>query len=56
MSLLKIAFTTFGVLLVTLATAQPPTPPATPIDGGLGLLLAGGAIYGLRKLRDISKK
>lgn len=25
-------------------------PPATPIDGGLSLLLAGGAAYGIKKL------
>lgn len=31
-------------------------PPATPIDGGLGLLLAGGAIYGVKKIRDHRKK
>lgn len=32
--------------------AQPPSPPATPIDGGLGILLAGGAAYGLKKLKE----
>lgn len=26
-------------------------PPATPIDGGLSLLLAGGVAYGVSKLR-----
>lgn len=32
----------------------PPTtdPTAVPIDGGASLLLAGGAAYGLRKLRQ----
>jgi hypothetical protein len=39
-------------LLATVALAQPPAPPATPIDGGLSLLLAGGAVYGLKKLKD----
>lgn len=29
-----------------------PTPTAVPIDGGASLLLAGGAAYGLRKLRQ----
>lgn len=29
-------------------------PPATPIDGGLSLLLAAGGAYGLKKL--IKKK
>lgn len=32
--------------------AQPPAPPATPIDGGLTALLVAGGIYGLKKLRD----
>ncbi|MEP0365427.1 MAG: hypothetical protein ABJN36_08095 [Cyclobacteriaceae bacterium] len=31
-------------------------PPATPIDGGLSLLLAAGGVYGLKKLRDSKKK
>ncbi|MFY0601309.1 MAG: hypothetical protein JXR03_16650 [Cyclobacteriaceae bacterium] len=31
-------------------------PPATPIDGGLSLLLAAGGAYGLKKLRDSRKK
>lgn len=30
----------------------PPDPTAVPIDGGASLLLAGGAAYGLRKLRQ----
>ena len=28
------------------------TPSAVPLDGGASLLLAGGAAYGLRKLRQ----
>lgn len=36
---------------------QPPTPPGegpaqTPIDGGLGLLLAAGGAYAVRRLRN----
>lgn len=31
-------------------------PPATPIDGGLSILLAAGGAYGLKKLRDHKKK
>ena len=31
------------------------SPPATPIDGGLSLLLAAGGVYGLKKLRDSRK-
>ncbi|MEM6642553.1 MAG: hypothetical protein AAF616_06210 [Bacteroidota bacterium] len=30
-------------------------PPATPIDGGLSLLLAAGGAYGLKKLNDRRK-
>lgn len=30
-------------------------PPATPIDGGLSLLLAAGGAYGVRKLIKKSK-
>ena len=46
-------FLTFTfILAVTVLIAQPPAPPATPIDGGLGILLAGGAAYGLKKLKD----
>lgn len=33
------------------AMAQPPAPPATPIDGGLGILLAAGAAYSYRTVR-----
>ena len=32
--------------------AQPGAPPATPIDGGLSLLLAAGGAYGIKKIRD----
>lgn len=38
--------------------ANPPCwpPPCVPIDGGLGLLIACGAIYGGKKVYDLSKK
>ncbi len=29
----------------------PAAPTATPLDGGVSLLLAGGLVYGLRRLR-----
>jgi len=61
----KAAFITFVVLLIIalavlvlpdLASAQPPPPPGkptqTPIDGGLGLLVAAGGAYAVKKLRD----
>ncbi len=32
-----------------------PLDPGCPIDGGLGLLLAAGAGYGIKKARSIQK-
>ena len=31
-------------------------PPCVPIDGGLSFLIAAGALYGGKKIYDISKK
>ncbi|MFY0600646.1 MAG: hypothetical protein JXR03_13320 [Cyclobacteriaceae bacterium] len=48
----------FALILIGIsipALAQPSAPPATPIDGGLSLLLAAGGIYGLKRLRDSRK-
>ena len=39
-----------------LTFAQPDIPEDTPIDGGLSLLLAAGAAYGVKKYRDRKKK
>ncbi len=36
--------------------AQIIDPEDTPIDGGLSLLLAAGAAYGVKKYRDGKKK
>lgn len=36
------------LLLCFIAFSQSP-PPATPIDGGLGVLLAAGAALGIKK-------
>lgn len=41
--------------MITLAQG-PPDPEDTPIDGGLSLLLAAGAAYGVKKYRDGKKK
>ena len=30
----------------------PPPPPDTPIDGGIGILLAIGVGYAIKKIRD----
>ncbi|MFY0602114.1 MAG: hypothetical protein JXR03_20735 [Cyclobacteriaceae bacterium] len=40
-------------LPITLLAQGP--PPATPIDGGLSLLLAAGGVYALKKLGDSRK-
>lgn len=54
--ILKISLASFSLIAAIPLMAQPPTPPATPIDGGLSLLLAAGGVYGLKKLRDHKKK
>lgn len=45
----------FAFIMVLPTYAQPGAPPATPIDGGLSLLLAAGGLYGLKKVRDYRK-
>jgi hypothetical protein len=54
MNINKIIFTITTVLFILPAMAQG-APPATPIDGGLSLLLAAGGAYGLKKLKDSRK-
>lgn len=45
------------LLIPSLLLAQgPPDPEDTPIDGGLSVLLAAGAAYGVKKYRDSRKK
>lgn len=51
----------FGLTLAILsassvAFSQPPPPPATPIDGGLSILLAAVGIYTVKKVVDARKK
>lgn len=65
---LKALVTTLLILCVMLclpsllhAQGMPGDPggdpdPAVPIDGGLSLLLAAGAGYGLKKVNDMRKK
>lgn len=53
---IKTILTAVAILCVTALMAQPPAPPATPIDGGLSLLLAAGGAYGVKKLYDKRKK
>ena len=56
--MIRIALAITIIILVNLPIlAQGPgVPPATPIDGGLSLLLAAGGIYGVKKLVQRSKK
>lgn len=42
------------ILSATVLFAQPPN--ATPIDGGLSLVLGSCAIYGAKKIKDARKK
>lgn len=58
---MKISYIILSLTLVLIAIlpamAQAGAPPvATPIDGGLSLLLAAGGAYGLKKLRDSRMK
>ncbi|MEQ8364381.1 MAG: hypothetical protein RH948_16015 [Cyclobacteriaceae bacterium] len=50
----KIILSLSGILATTTLLAQS-APPATPIDGGLSLLLVAGGAYGVKKLRDYRK-
>ena len=43
------------MLLPAIIFAQADPPVDTPIDGGLTLLLAAGAAYGIKKYRDGKK-
>ncbi len=44
------------VLLLSILPAMAQgSPPATPIDGGLSLLLIAGGAYGVKKLYDKKK-
>jgi len=44
------------VALVPALAAGPGAPPATPIDGGLSLLLLAGGAYGIKVIRDRNKE
>ena len=54
--LLVITFITFMSLSAN--AQQPPDPPdpTTPIDGGVGFLLAAGLLYGLHRYNQHRKK
>ena len=52
-------FFLFGLAVVSIANDPPPfnngNPAAIPIDGGVSFLLAAGAAYGVKKVRDARK-
>ena len=47
----KYLLSSLGFFLFNVVCAQPPNPPGTPIDGGLGVLLAGGIAYGISRIK-----
>lgn len=51
----KILLAISSILLLTIPAFAQGGPPATPVDGGLSLLLAAGGAYGVKKLRDKRK-
>ena len=62
MRVYKVLFGIVAILITTVVFADgPPPPPASggapgvPIDGGLGILLAGGVAYGIKKVLDSRK-
>ncbi|WP_394368839.1 PID-CTERM protein-sorting domain-containing protein [Hymenobacter rubidus] len=46
----------FGEVVLAQTGGPAPSPTATPLDGGVSLLLAGGVAYGIRHLRGRRKK
>jgi len=54
---INIALFTICILLPVLPLlAQPTTPTSAPIDGGLSLLIAAGAGYGVKRLSEKRKQ
>jgi len=53
----RILFVGMFLLLTVTLYAQPvdPPDPDVPIDGGIGFLLAAGALYGAKRIYDVKK-
>jgi len=52
-------FLTAGLLLVTCLLFAPPLPPSTtetPLDLGASIVIGGGLMYGIMKIRKFKKK
>lgn len=56
MKLYNILSIVFLLLCTTLPVLAQGAPPATPIDGGLSLLLVAGGVYGIKKMKDFKRK
>ena len=59
LNLRKALFIIICLLLTTIVLAQPGDPggdPDVPIDGGIGLLIAAGALYGSKKIYEARRK
>lgn len=53
----QLKYILLGLLTITsFAALAQGAPPATPIDGGLSLLLVAGGAYGAKKLFDKKKQ
>ncbi len=55
-TLYRLLMILFCIALPMAGFAQPDPPDDIPVDGGLSLLLAAGAAYGVKKYRDGKKK
>ncbi|MFT5640116.1 MAG: hypothetical protein ACI9A7_000211 [Cyclobacteriaceae bacterium] len=51
----KYILSTLMLLSIIAPVLAQGAPPATPIDGGLSLLLAAGGAYGVKKLMNKKK-
>ncbi len=49
---ITIMVVTLAVLILPIESFAQGAPPATPIDGGLSLLLMAGGVYGIKKIRE----
>lgn len=52
MKIIQILILSSIALMITLPVMAQGGPPATPIDGGLSLLLAAGGAYAFKKLKN----
>ena len=59
-SIVKVLLVVICVMGSTILMAQPPGDPGgdpdVPIDGGIGILIAAGALYGSKKMLEYRKK